>query len=260
MQVNQGVADAETLRRKLFWSYPHRELAGLPSKVTVTEWRHRQEEMEEEAGEAVPALSLADLSGASEKDMLSGFGLPVFYTGRHYDGAERGRVVHMVMESLTLVPAPEPGDIERQLDILVDKEILRPEQRQMVRVREIEKFFACKLGRRVLAAARREQLWREIPFTMGVPVAELYPDLAGRSRQESILLQGVIDCFFVEDGEVVVIDYKTDRLTGEQLAAAANKYRVQLQLYARAVETILGLPVISKYLYFFAVNQAVAVD
>lgn len=256
-QKDKDIPDLEMLRRKLFWSYPYTELAGLPSKVTVTEWRHRQEELEEQNGETITSPGIKDLS-VSETGALPGFDLPAFYTGKRYDGAERGRVVHLVMENLRLVPAPDPDDIKLQLDFMVDKDILSPGQRRLVGASEIARFLSSELGQRVLAAAREERLWREVPFTLGLPVTELYPELAGKiPAQESILLQGVIDCLLVEEDGLVIIDYKTDRVTEKNLATTASKYRVQLDLYARAAQTILCRPVINQYLYFFALDQAV---
>lgn len=256
----RATMDAGILRRRLFWTYPYRELAGLPSKVTVTEWRHRQEEMEEQTGDAVPAPGLPGYFARRGEESLPGFDLPAFYTGERYDGAERGRVVHLVMENIELIPPLDRARVQRQLDSLVDREILRPEQRRLVRAEEIANFFAGNLGRRVLDAARKGFLWREVPFTLGLPVPELYPELAGKVPGEDfILLQGVIDCLLVEEGGLVLIDYKTDRLTGKQLDDAVSRYRVQLELYARAARTILRRPVREKYLYFFALNRAATV-
>lgn len=257
-----GVADAAELEGKLFWTYPYQGLCGLPSKLTVTEWRHRQEEMEEAAGEAVPAAGILDLdlpaspgAGAQEPSL----DLPAFYTGQHFDGAERGRVLHLVMENLNLVPAPDRQDIRRQLDLLVDRDILRPQQRSLVKSYELARFLAGELGRRLLAAAREKRLWREVSFTMGLPAAEFYPDLSGTiPAGESILLQGVIDCLLAEEKGLVVIDYKTDRLAPADLDRTVKKYRPQMDLYARAAGDILGRPVTGKYLYFFALDQAVA--
>lgn len=333
----------EELRRRLFWAYPHQELAALPSKVTVTEWRHRQEELAEQSGEEMPAAGLEEgvfqgkkmsrpeegagpasgvpvpsgdsaagtpigVTGAPGEDVFRepeepagtvaktwgtgrtngeedagevgtvgaagekepavppqselppGFDLPAFYAGEHPGGTERGRVVHLVMQSLDLTSPPDEAAVRRHLASLVAREILRPEERRLVRPAEIARFWRGELGRRVLAAAKNGRLWREVPFTLGLPVPELYPETAGRvPPEETILLQGTIDCLLVEEDGLVIVDYKTDRLTEDELAAAADRYRPQLALYARAAQQILSRPVREKYLYFFALDRAVAV-
>ncbi|SHJ18975.1 helicase-exonuclease AddAB subunit AddA [Desulfofundulus thermosubterraneus] len=259
------------LRRRLFWISPHRELARLPSKVTVTEWRHRHEELEEWTGEEVPGeiwtgkvpaerLAPPPEQAVTLQEFPPGFDLPAFYTGEHMSGAERGRVVHLVMQSLELEDLPDEAGVRRHLDRLVEREILRPEELQLVRPAEIARFWRTDLGRRVLAAAKDNRLWREVPFTLGLEVPELYPELSDKVPPgEFILLQGVIDCLLVEENGLVIIDYKTDRLTEEGLGDAVRRYRIQLDLYSRAAVKILARPVLEKYIYFFVLNRAVAV-
>ncbi|MCL6447530.1 MAG: UvrD-helicase domain-containing protein [Armatimonadetes bacterium] len=249
----------EELRRRLFWTYPHRELAALPSKVTVTEWRHRQEELAEQSGEEMPAAGWRE-DVFQESELPPGLDLPAFYAGEHPGGTERGRAVHLVMQTLELASPPDEAAVRRHLASLVEREILRPEERRLVRPAEIVRFWRGELGRRVLAAAKNGRLWREVPFTLGLPVPELYPETAGRVPPgETVLLQGTIDCLLVEEDGLVIIDYKTDRLTEDELPAAADRYRPQLALYARAAQQILSRPVLEKYLYFFALDRAVAV-
>lgn len=246
------------IRARLFWEYPHRELAGLPSKVTVTEWRHRQEELAERQGDEPPAPVLTGAAGG-EGETPPGFELPVFYAGERQDGAERGRVVHLAMQNLVLDPPPGEDEVRRQLDLMVERRVLHPRQRQMVRAAEIARFLATGLGRRVQEAARAGRLLREVPFTLGLEVTELYPELAGKVPPgETVLLQGVIDCLITGPDGLVIIDYKTDRVKEERLAATVDRYRVQLDLYARAAESILNLPVREKYLYFFHLHRAAA--
>jgi ATP-dependent helicase/nuclease subunit A len=246
------------IRERLFWNCPHRELAGLPSKVTVTEWRHRQEELEERHGDEAP-VPFWPGAAFGEDESPPGFELPVFYAGGRRGGAERGRVVHLAMQNLVLDPPPGEAGVRRQLDLMVERRILHPQQRKLVRAAEIARFLATGLGRRVQEAARAGRLLREVPFTLGLEAAELYPELAGKVPPgETVLLQGVIDCLVIERDGLVIIDYKTDRIDGERLAEAVDRYRIQLELYARAAGSILGRPVREKYLYFFHLNRAEA--
>jgi len=252
------MVDTGELRHRLFWSYPHTALAGLPSKITVTGWVHRLEEMEGEAAFSPAAPDVVYRPVAGDKESLPGFDLPVFYTGVRHDGAERGQVVHLVMEKLCLDGPLDRDDIYRQLDKMVYKKILSPEQRELVSAEKIANFFTGGLGKRVLEAASRGRLHREVPFTLGIDVTELHPNLAERvSEEETVLLQGIIDCLLMEQDGLVIIDYKTDRLAEGQLKERVNRYHRQLELYARAAATILGQPVKEQYLYFFELNRAV---
>lgn len=260
---NKELLGAGELHDRLLWMYPHLELAGLPTKVTVTEWRHRQEELEEDSMEAEPGIALPlpgretpDATGAAE--LPPGFNLPAFYTGSGFDGAEKGRVAHLIMQNLSLDRPLDQAGIEQQLESMVNRKIISAGQRGLVPVGQIARFFKTPLGLRLINAAGAGRLWREVPFTTGIEAAELYPDQAGKiPAGEIILLQGVIDCLLVEKDGLVVIDYKTDRLSENQIEEAANRYKVQLELYARAAGSIAGAPVLEKYLHFFSINKAV---
>ena len=76
--------------------------------------------------------------------------------------------------------------------------------------------------------------------------------------ERGTLLQGVIDCAFLEDDQWVLVDYKTDRITSDE--QLADRYRSQLSFYKQALEQILGLPVTEAILYSFHLGREVAVN
>jgi ATP-dependent helicase/nuclease subunit A len=82
--------------------------------------------------------------------------------------------------------------------------------------------------------------------------------LAGVEETDEVLLQGVVDCFFEEDGALVVVDFKTDRITREQLHERAEQYRPQLEAYAAALERVMERPVREKILCFLHLGEEVA--
>ncbi len=122
---------------------------------------------------------------------------------------------------------------------------------------QIAELFESDLGRRMLAADR---LYRESSFQIEIPANVYDAKLGGEYSGETVILQGIIDCWFEEDGEVVLVDYKTDRCTAETAHKIAEKYRIQLQLYADAIEKITKKSVKKKYLYLFSVKSVVELD
>ena len=100
---------------------------------------------------------------------------------------------------------------------------LSKEMADCIRLPDILRFLNSGAGKRMRAAARAGCLWREQPFVLGVPASEIYPEI---QSEEMILVQGIIDVCFEENGELVVLDYKTDRvrkaeeLTGKISCAA----------------------------------------
>jgi ATP-dependent helicase/nuclease subunit A len=120
---------------------------------------------------------------------------------------------------------------------------------------DVVKFLASDVGQRMGRAFRRGDLSREKPFMMGVSAKELddrFPE------DEMVLVQGIIDAFFIEDGEIVLLDYKTDRVPDDQ--TLVDLYKVQLALYKRALEAATGLKVRECLLYSFALGRQIAVE
>ncbi|MES9673356.1 PD-(D/E)XK nuclease family protein, partial [Bacillus pseudomycoides] len=136
-------------------------------------------------------------------------------------------------------------------------------QAEEIAIDRIVAFFDTDLGKRVLAAKSVE---REVPFTMMLSAEEAYQDWQNQSR-ESVLVQGVIDCMIEEEDGVVLIDFKTDTIEGkfpggfdQAKPILEERYKVQLSLYAKALEKSLHHPVKEKCLYFFDGNHIVHVD
>ena len=103
--------------------------------------------------------------------------------------------------------------------------------------------------------AESPKVYREFSFSLLRPAGEVFPG----AGEDELLLQGVVDCCFVEDGGLVVVDYKTDRVSASGAAARAERYRGQLECYAWAMERITGLKVRERLVYFLRPGLAVRV-
>ena len=167
-------------------------------------------------------------------------------------GAARGVILHTVMQQLDFSRVSSRAEIVRQVEELVEREILLPEEAAAVDQDKILNFFMSPLGQRVLAADQAE---REVPFNLLLDAAEVFPELPSGSEQ--LLLQGVIDLYFREGDELVLVDYKSDRVTPSNKEEIIARYHLQLQLYKTALERILGQTVKASYLYLFDVDEAV---
>ena len=98
----------------------------------------------------------------------------------------------------------------------------------------------------------RGELFREQQFVLSVP--------AGDIRQEwdvgsQVLIQGIIDAYFVEDGHIVLVDYKTDFVKSEEASSLYRKYAVQLDYYETALMRLTHLPVSEKLIYSFCLDR-----
>jgi ATP-dependent helicase/nuclease subunit A len=153
---------------------------------------------------------------------------------RKLTGAEIGTAVHAVMQKLDYKKELSEEQIKVQMDDMVRKELITPEQRACVDVHKIINFFNSNIGKRMLNA---EKVYREIPFHIQLKAIEVYNESPKEKyHNEYIMLQGIIDCYFEEEDGVVLVDYKTDYIRDGELENAKEKYKVQLEYYKRAIE------------------------
>ena len=222
------------------WRYPWKEAGDLPSKLTATQLKGRalDTEIEEEAPPAAkkPIFDRPDF--ALEKGLTAG---------------ERGTAHHLVMQYLDYAKTGSLEELEQELDRLSDRGFITPQQRKAVNPTVFLTFFRSDLGREVLAASGAS-LRREFKFSLLEPAEKYWPSL---EPGETVLLQGVVDCYFDTPEGLVVVDFKSDRVTDATVAQRAEEYRPQLEAYATALSTLLERPVARKVLWFFALGRAV---
>jgi ATP-dependent helicase/nuclease subunit A len=214
-------------------------MAGrLPTKISVTELkRHFDSEIQEEYTPA--ALAYVPLVKK-----------PLFLEEtKGFSAAERGSIMHFSMQHLNLSKVSSLQEIKLQINGMVENELLTRQQSQAVDIDKIFKFFSSPIGRRMVNAHR---VYREMPFNIELKSTEIHKDLPKELYEnETMLLQGVIDCFFEEDRELVLLDYKTDYVSPDGMEAIRKGYETQILYYTRALEKITGKRVKEKYIYLF---------
>ena len=160
--------------------------------------------------------------------------------------AERGIATHMLLQFCNLERITKNG-AKAELATLKDQGFLSKEDAELVRVKEAEAFARSRLIKDMMAA---KKLYREFRFNVKLPAADFTTDPEQKKlyANEHVLVQGVIDCLYEDaDGELHLIDYKTDRLTPEERAdkelarkKLSDKHSLQLSYYAKAIELMFG--------------------
>lgn len=175
---------------------------------------------------------------------------PKFMEQRGLSGAERGTAYHTVMQRVPLDQGSvDLNLVEKTKMDLVQRQILRQDQADSVHAEEIVAFFATPLGQNMLHAT---DIRRELAFSYGIPINDV---------DDKILSQGIVDCIFRIDDQWIIVDYKTDRVLEANggIEALKERYRIQLQLYAQAIQDSLNWKVDQLWLYFFDSNEAIQV-
>ncbi len=233
--------DAQALCAPLYEAYVFEAASSVPSKLTATQLKGRS--LDQEASDAAKTPIRLN-----EKPWRQ----PDFSEKTQLTSSEKGSAMHLFMQYVPLQACSDPQGVESELRRLVQERFISQAQADVIDGAKVSKLFASALGKRILSA---DDLHREFKFSILTDAGTYYPDAAG----EQVMLQGVVDCFWIEDGELVIVDFKTDRICGD-LEAKTENYRLQIETYAAALSKIFELPVKEKILYFFDADASVTVS
>lgn len=230
----------------LSYRYPHEAATRLYPKHSVSEIKETAMEAFEEdharAGREHWHLTVdhseTDPSGlAPEK--------PVQYQEKA--GADVGDAYHHALEKYDYLDPS--SDFRTQLE-----QKLPEAEVKLINPKRFQDFLQSPLAARFRKAQAADTLYREQHFMKQVPNDYLFP---GSDTSEPVILQGIIDAFFIEDGEIVLVDYKSDHV--REAETLIGRYQKQLELYAEALEKITGLRVKEKLIYSIILEQAIPV-
>ena len=292
LQAVNSVELPQEIIDRFNYTYPYSDATRRTAKISVSELKRRFQERELEAGTidtlnepivtvdtgAKRAVSDAILGQAikldirnADRDATSNESVPTITVsaddlansvfGRKpqalqseedvLTGAQWGTLMHEAMQWLPLAQYTQ-ASLTKELDVLVTKGTFTEEERNLLSDTSLYKFFSSDLGKRLINAKRIE---RELPFSMLFEGKRVYDTL---EDGENLFLQGIIDTAFEEDGEWVLVDYKTDRVkSGEDLI---KRYKIQMDLYKEALQRLTGMPVKASYIYSFRLHDAIIID
>ncbi|MBQ9096781.1 MAG: helicase-exonuclease AddAB subunit AddA [Clostridia bacterium] len=226
MDKKTDVTINSDVREALEYKYPYVSSSSMPTKFSVSELKRRFDYED--------ALS----AKLSAKTVLKS---SVLDSDFHISSAEAGIINHLALRHMPIKNVTEET-VNECCRELVNAGLLKEEELLYVNVSAIAGFFESPLGKRLSNA---EKVFREESFNILVPQS----DISGNQyapEEDKVLIQGIIDCMFIENGQVIVIDFKTDKSLSEE---TENMYKTQLELYAQAAEKITKLPCREKYLY-----------
>lgn len=239
-------------------TYPFQYLSNLFVKTTVSE-------LKKKAMHGLPERSIDEDAAFTqtlfEEPEVVPY-IPSFISSREgISGTDRGSAYHKVMELLDFVSIQRKTkegstaiaeEVKCQLDFFVKEGLLSSQWRESIAIPKIVTFLQSRLAERMLQAAAKGMLRREQPFVLGLKADRLgkeFPD------SEQVLIQGIIDVFFEEEGSIIVADYKTDAVkTPEELV---KRYQVQLDYYGEALMRLTGKNVSEKIIYSFALGREI---
>ncbi len=229
-------SDREYVKNVFEYEYPYRELALLPSNMSVTELKRRDAE-EEGVYNFYNQTKLVSPAFVSDSKQLS--------------AADIGIATHLVMEKLDFSKTETLEDIVSQVDELKEKGFLTQASKDAVKCENIFRMFSTPLGKKMKANAHT--LKREFGFKYLMDASEL---LKSNAYNDKIVVQGMIDAYFEdENGDIVIVDYKTDKVKSTE--DIKSRYAPQLKYYKIALEKTLGKNVSATYLFLLDTGDVV---
>lgn len=218
----------DMIRARADYEYPYSNLSTLVAKVSPSQL---------EKSEGLTAFF------ATAK--------PQFLSKGSDGGASRGTAVHKFMEFYDY-SSPEK-DVRAQAQKMVEQNKITPAEEKLLEYEKLSRFFTSETAKRISDA---EKLEREKKITFAVGADEIYG--SGFSADEKIVVQGYIDCAFIENGEWVVVDYKTDRV--KDITELKTRYSAQLKMYERALSECTGIPVKETVIYSLYKNEVISLN
>ncbi|TWW12427.1 ATP-dependent helicase/nuclease subunit A [Dellaglioa algida] len=249
-----GTIDVDQIDKVLNFQYPFDNLTKTTAYQAVSEVKRL---FDDPTNREMNQLSIA---GQGNRYVTSELAVPKFMQGvTAPTGSDIGSATHLVLQELDLTTEVTLVGIQTEIKRLVSAKVLTQEVAVLINEQHIANFFQSDLGKEVVSAGNAVQ--REAPFSMLLPASELFQNV--ESPDEKVLIHGIIDGYFIKNNELILFDYKTDKVskdnTIEEIEKLTTRYRGQLNLYGEALANMTGLKVAHKYLYLLAANRVVEV-
>ena len=279
--IATGVRDEsieKEIKERLGFTYPYEDNAKLRVKLSVSELKKLGQFIDDEDSEilyenhpddmgssVVVAEDVANGEDDEGKDLEATDNtllvsdeqyVPEFIKGTQtkISGTDRGTLYHKVLEILKPSRVHSMQDLRACLDDMVDKGHISNDDIARLNIKSIYTFTQSNVAKRISRAWENGKLYKEKQFVIGLPAKDVYPD---NDSEELILVQGIIDVFFEEDGELILLDYKSDRVQDE--CQLIDRYKAQLIYYKKALEQILGKKVKEMIIYSLYLGKEIVV-
>ena len=236
--------------------YIYKNVLNKPSSITVSEIKKMIQEEDEEKHQKYykENFVLKTPSFIHQGEEKVGF-----------NSAEKGTIFHLAMQLLDFSKFDTEDvskireEVKSQINSFVEKNIMSMDEIETININWIVKFIQSDIFKEIYVANKSEKLFKEKAIDYNIKLKNLFKD-ENIEEDEKIMVVGIIDLFFEnENGEIILLDYKTDYVTKENLEEVKARYKVQLDLYKSAIEDISGKKVAKKGLYLFGINEFVEI-
>ena len=235
-KLSEFSIDKEEMKKiveTLEYEYKYKNATTIPTKTSVTEIKERDKKYPVPNGTCPKKYPVPNVPKFLQND-----------EDVKITNAEMGTLIHLCMQKLDLTKKTYTyGDVKELVSKLEAKKIITSKEAEAININKVYQFTKTKIWNEMLQA---KEIQREKPFYINIPAKEIYDE----ELEENILVQGIIDLYYINDaGELILVDFKTDYVENRDENILIDKYKVQLDLYKRALESALGRNVDGVYIY-----------
>ena len=232
------------LDKLMNYKYPYDLETKIYAKLTVTELKRLTQLEEEET-----ASRLIGIGKANDTSIIPNF----IQEGEEIKGVTLGTLYHSILDKEDIIQIKDQHSLNNYLNTLHKNGSLTAEELESINQDKVLSFLTSNTAERMRKASKEKKLFTERQFIMGLKAAEVNKQM---KSDELVLIQGIIDVYFEEEGELVLLDYKTDKvdlISGED--TLIRRYSVQLDYYEKALEKLTNKKVKERIIYSFALGK-----
>lgn len=252
LNKNSNKKDIKSIKEQIEYEYPDKLSIDIPTKSSVTKIKQMKqkqlgvnfESLDNEESEDANMKTTENKDNINTQNII--FEKPKFLQEEKetkITSAQKGTLAHLCLQKLN---PKEDYDLEKIKSLIQNLEmnqIITEKESQAINPSKILQFTKSEIWKKLKNA---KEYYQEKPFYINVPASQIYDE----DIKENILVQGIIDLYFVnENGQIVLVDYKTDYVESGKEFELVEKYKSQLNLYKQALESALGTKVEKVYIY-----------
>jgi ATP-dependent helicase/nuclease subunit A len=193
--------------------------------------------------------SVSLLANKAESDKFAFTQRPSFMCNGNMTATDKGTAIHRVMQYFDF---EKYNAIDEEIDRLYEWQFISENEYNSLDKKALIKFFESEIFYRI---QNSKLIKREMQFLTEVPITKIDTTLDKRFENEKIVIQGAVDICFIENGEIIILDFKTDRVN--DLSELKDAYSGQLSIYAEACSKIFKLPIKEKIIYSFYLGNSI---
>lgn len=230
---NNDEQEKEKIKEILNWQYKHQSIEGIPTKTSVSK-------LKEEREQEVQITQEPKFINEEVKTKLT--------------GAQKGTLIHLCLQKMKETEEYNLEKITELIEELKDKEIITEIEAQNIDKEKLLEYTNSQLWTELKQA---KEIHKEHPFYINIKASRIYNQI-NKEYDEDILVQGVIDLFFIDkDDKLILVDYKTDYVQNEN--ELVERYKGQLELYKEALEQSLNKKVDKMCIYSVHLNKLIEI-